>query len=46
MKVKCIVRLFLFVSYLVYFTSDATERMIDEHQMFHKCEVKSDQKSN
>jgi len=46
MKVKCIVRVFLFVSDLVYSTSDATELMIDEHQMFHKCEVKSDQKSN
>jgi hypothetical protein len=27
-------------------TSDVTELMIDEHQMFLKCEVKSDQKSS
>ena len=44
MKVKCIVRLFLFVS--DYSTSDAAELMIDENQMFLKWEVKSDQKNS
>ena len=37
--------LYVLICIWLYSASDATELMIDEHQMFHKFEVKSDQKS-